>query len=77
MLFGTTNLSCTPSAFSSLEYKVTEDTSTYVLNVKTHKFHMPTCASIRLMNDVNKLESSESRDVLISQGYSPCKNCNP
>lgn len=59
------------------EYKVTEDTSTYVLNVKTHKFHKPTCASVRLMNDVNKLESSESRDVLIAQGYSPCKNCNP
>ena len=35
------------------EYKVTEDTSTYVLNVKTHKFHKPTCASVRLMNDVN------------------------
>lgn len=47
---------------------------TYVLNVKTKKFHRPTCNSLPT---TNRLDSSESRDSIIAQGYSPCKRCNP
>ena len=59
------------------EYKASEENMTYVLNVNTHKFHKPTCSSVKLMKDANKIETNESRDVLINKGYSPCKNCNP
>ena len=59
------------------EYEVKEDTTSYILNMNTHKFHKPTCSSVRLMKDENKIESHDSRDALIQQGYSPCKNCNP
>lgn len=59
------------------EYKADEENMTYVLNVNTHKFHKPTCSSVKLMKDANKIETNESRDVLINKGYSPCKNCNP
>ena len=59
------------------EYKADEENMTYVLNVNTHKFHKPTCSSVKLMKDANKIETNESRDVLINNGYSPCKNCNP
>lgn len=47
---------------------------TYVLNVKTKKFHSPTCNSLPT---TNRQDSSESRDSIISQGYAPCKRCNP
>lgn len=47
---------------------------TYVLNVKTKKFHRPTC---RTLPTTNRQDSTESRDTIISQGYDPCKNCNP
>lgn len=47
---------------------------TYVLNVKTMKFHKPSCNSLPT---ANRLDSSESRDSIIAQGYVPCKRCNP
>lgn len=47
---------------------------TYVLNVKTKKFHRPTCGSLPT---TNRKDSSESRDDIISKGYAPCKKCNP
>lgn len=52
-------------------------TYTYVLNTNTKKFHLPTCSSVSKMKDKNKAYSSESRETLISEGYSPCKICNP
>ena len=47
---------------------------TYVLNTKTKKVHSPTCNSLPT---TNRQDSSESRDSIISQGYVPCKKCNP
>lgn len=59
------------------EYKASKENMTYVLNVNTHKFHKPTCSSVKRMKASNKIETKDSRDVLIDQGYLPCKNCNP
>lgn len=47
---------------------------TYVLNVKTKKFHKPSCNSLPT---TNRQDTSESRDSIIAQGYDPCKRCNP
>lgn len=47
---------------------------TYILNTKTKKFHRTSCNSLPT---VNRLDSSESRDSIIAQGYVPCKRCNP
>ncbi len=46
----------------------------YILNTKNKKFHRPECDSLPA---VNREKSSESRESLISQGYEPCKRCNP
>lgn len=51
--------------------------NTYIININTGKFHYPTCRSVKQMNDSNKKEVIDNRDNLISQGYSPCGNCNP
>lgn len=50
---------------------------TYILNVNTKKFHYPSCSSVKQMSDKNKQTYTGSRDDLISQGYDPCKKCNP
>lgn len=51
--------------------------TTYIININTGKFHYPTCRSVKQMNDSNKKEVTNNRENLISQGYSPCGNCNP
>ena len=50
---------------------------TYVLNTNTKKFHMPYCSSVKDMKEKNKKETTMSREEIISQGYQPCKRCNP
>lgn len=50
---------------------------TYILNTSTKKFHYPYCKSVKQMNDKNKKEYTGSRDEVISQGFVPCKNCDP
>lgn len=47
---------------------------TYVLNVKTKKFHRPSCGSLPT---ANRKDTTDSRDSVVAQGYSPCKRCNP
>lgn len=47
---------------------------TYILNIKSKKFHVPTCNSLPT---TNRSDSALSRDEIIEQGYSPCKRCNP
>ena len=54
-----------------------QNTTEYVLNTHTRKFHYPWCQSVTRMKDKNKAYSTKSRDQLIADGYSPCGNCNP
>ncbi len=49
----------------------------YVLNTNTHKFHIPGCRGTESMKEKNKKEYTGSREEIISQGYDPCKICNP
>ena len=51
--------------------------STYILNTNTKKFHYSSCSSVKQMSDKNKQTYTGSREYLISQGYDPCKKCNP
>ena len=47
--------------------------ATYILNIDSHKFHLPSCSSVDQMNEENKMNYTGSRDDLLSQGYDPCK----
>ena len=51
--------------------------SEFVLNTSSKKFHKPSCSSISKIKQENKEVYKGSRDALISQGYEPCKKCNP
>lgn len=52
-------------------------TGIYILNIDSKKFHRPGCSSVGQMKDSNKQEFAGTREELISQGYDPCKRCNP
>lgn len=54
-----------------------QNSSSYVLNTNTRKFHYPSCSSVSSMKESNKDYYSGSRDDLVSMGYEPCKRCNP
>ena len=49
----------------------------YIVNTNTGKFHYPSCSSVEDIKDKNRWDYTGSRDELISQGYVPCKRCNP
>ena len=49
--------------------------SQFVINISSKKFHIPSCGSVQKMKESNKKLSYESKDALISQGYSPCGTC--
>lgn len=53
------------------------DTTTYILNTNTKKFHLKSCSSAKNLPDKNMEEYSGNRNDLISKGYEPCKKCNP
>ncbi|MDE6021142.1 MAG: hypothetical protein K2H01_09145 [Ruminococcus sp.] len=53
------------------------DEAEYIINTNTGKFHYTDCPSVDQMMEHNKWEYAGSRDELISQGYEPCKRCEP
>lgn len=63
------------------EARPTEETkpagSTYVLNLKTKKFHYPDCSAAKRISEENRGGSDLSREALILQGYSSCGICKP
>lgn len=53
------------------------ETVTYILNKNSKKFHKEDCSGAVSIKDINKEFSRQNRTELISQGYEPCKICNP
>ena len=54
-----------------------EETSTYILNTNTKRFHYPSCSSVGEKKDKNKQEYTGTRDELLADGYKPCGRCKP
>ncbi|MEG0156654.1 MAG: DNA/RNA non-specific endonuclease, partial [Anaerovoracaceae bacterium] len=59
------------------ESGTTATVGTFILNRNTKKFHRPTCSSVKAMKEENKEERTQDSGTLASEGYAPCKNCNP
>ncbi len=51
--------------------------STYVLNTKTKKVHLPTCHYAESMTETNRAESDKTLEELINDGYTACGTCKP
>lgn len=55
----------------------TEDSTEYILNTNTMKFHKPSCQSVEKITEENKTVYVGNREDVTDQGYEPCKACNP
>lgn len=53
------------------------EVKTYIVNIKSKKFHNPDCEGAKKMNASNKKQYKGTRQSLISNGYTPCQKCNP
>lgn len=54
-----------------------ENTKTkYCANINSKIFHKSSCSSVSKMKEENKAFFL-NRDLLIDEGYTPCKMCNP
>ena len=59
---------------------VTEETGEvqdFILNTSSKKFHLPDCSGLNQTKEKNKQEYEGTREMLLAQGYEPCKSCNP
>ena len=50
---------------------------TYILNTRTHKFHLPDCPGAADISENNRKDYDGTREELINQGYEPCGSCRP
>lgn len=67
--------STTESTESDKTYSNNE--TEYILNLNTHKFHLPNCSGVSNMSEENKEKFYGTRDEVIGKGYEPCRICNP
>ena len=49
----------------------------YILNTRTHKFHLPDCDSVAQISVRNRRGTNKSREELLQDGYDPCGSCKP
>ena len=68
--------SSSSSSPTSTKSTTSSDSASYVGNSNSGKFHESYCSSVSKMSENNKVFFS-SRNDAISQGYIPCKICNP
>lgn len=54
-----------------------EDDKDFVLNISSKKFHLPECEYAGSMQEENRVPYLGKRWLLIQDGFSPCKSCNP
>lgn len=58
--------------------EVTTPEDTYVLNVRSKKFHRPECESVEKISEKNKeVRDGKDRDRILEEGYKPCAVCHP
>lgn len=55
----------------------TPEQPTYILNINSKKFHIPSCESVGRTKEENKREFFGTREELIELRYQPCGSCNP
>lgn len=71
--YGTTSI--TESQTTNLT--TPSESSDYIINTNTGKFHYTWCKSVSKMAEKNKWYYNGTRDSVVAMGYVPCKNCNP
>ena len=50
---------------------------TYVLNIKSRKYHKESCSGVASMSEANKQIFTGTEDEVVGLGYTPCGTCKP
>ncbi len=66
-----------PTATPEPTPEPTPQLNTYICNVNTHVFHVPTCSDVSRISSWNRSEETCYYDTLIAMGYKPCGHCHP
>lgn len=66
----------TSNHFNDYDIPEQQQTTSYVLNTNTKKFHYPSCSSVKTIKPEH-YSTISSRTDAISRGYSPCGRCHP
>lgn len=61
----------------SLEETLGEGNYAFVVNKSSGTIHIPTCTYAKTMNTENRLESNDTLQNLLGQGYKACSKCKP
>ena len=56
---------------------IADEEISYIINLSSRRFHIPSCASAADIAQSNRMEYSGGRQELIDQGYVPCGRCKP
>ena len=51
--------------------------TSYVLNTRSHVFHLPDCAGVDKMSAKNRQAFTGTREEVLAMGYTPCGQCRP
>lgn len=65
------------SAEGTLEVASDVSGAAYVLNTNTMKFHLPSCGSVKRIQEEHREDFNGDREELLEKGYEPCGQCNP
>lgn len=69
----------TQKSLNKIDSEIADTSSevSYILNSNSKKIHKPGCKSVKKMKESNKVYFTGTKEEAVSQGYEPCKNCNP
>lgn len=62
---------------SAVDHTDEGEKQTYIINMKTKKFHTQKCSSVEDISTENKKAYIGYRTSLINNGFSPCSRCKP
>lgn len=66
-----------PSGSAGDTAAVSRSICSYILNIRTKKFHYADCEFARDISPKNRKEYNGTREELINAGYTPCGSCRP
>lgn len=75
--YATGNSELSAEEISDADNSAQTQGTTYILNTKSKKIHLPSCSSAKQTAKENKKTYKGSKEDLLSQGYTPCGKCNP
>lgn len=78
IVFFTDGISLSVSVGHSREETRLDDSEiTYIFNIRSGKFHLPSCGSVADMSLHNQLSFAGSREEAMELGFCPCGGCKP